>query len=211
MKFIQTLFFTLILTVSWAQERNDIGISVGTSSYIGDYNPTLSYNNPQPSVGLHFRHNSSNYYSIRAAVSMAGLGSSINDLDTYFPGTQSGFSKMLYEGELLAEIGFLPFNTKNKTSMHFSPYVIAGIGAASVDGIIIPHIPFGIGTKYAFGNRISIALELRLHKTGNDLFDNYENLHTTSSLVHNNDWFTFTGLLLSYRIYNEKGLCPVYK
>lgn len=211
MKFIQTLFFTLLLTASWAQERNDIGISIGSSNYIGDYNPTMSFSNPQPSVGLHFRHNSSNYYSIRAAVSMAGLSSPTNGLDTYLPGTQTAFSKILYEGELITEIGFLPFNTKNKTSMHFSPYVIVGIGAAYVDGKIIPHIPIGVGTKYAFGNRISLALELRLHKTGNDLFDNYENTFVTGSIVHNNDWFTFTGLLLSYRIYNEKGLCPVYK
>ena len=211
MKFISTLLFALLLSASWAQERNDIGISFGSSNYIGDLNPSLSFGNAQPSFGILLRHNASNYYSLRVSASMAGLNSSISNTNSYLPGSQTAFAKMLYEGEFVAEIGFLPFNTKIKPSMNFSPYVIAGIGAASVDGKIFPHVPLGIGAKYSFRNRLSLALELRLHKTANDLIDNYSNVSATRSTVHNNDWFTFTGLMLSYRIYNEKGLCPVYR
>lgn len=211
MKLVSTLLFTLLLYVSWAQEKNDIGISLGSSNYIGDLNPALSYSNAQPTFGLLIRHNASNYYSLRVAVSMAGLSTTPSNTNSYLPGSQTAFAKMLYEGELIAEIGFLPFNTKIKTSMNFSPYVIAGIGAASIDGVIFPHIPLGIGAKYSFRNRLSLAIELRLHKTGNDLLDNYVNVSTSRSTVHNNDWFTFAGIMLSYRIYNKKGLCPVYR
>lgn len=197
----------------YAQERRDIGIITGANYYLGDYNPSTQLNAPQPALGIMLRYNLSNYYTLRASGQYGGVqGSHIGD--RYLPGSTptSTFQKRLVAFELMGEVGFLPFDTRKNTGENISPYIGLGLGIALVDLTFIPHIPMAIGVKFTPGGRWALGLEWRLHKTFFDSIDNYSNLSVgRKAWTHNNDWYGFGGLFVTYRLENSKAICPAYK
>ncbi len=195
-----------------SQERKDLGIQFGGSYYMGDYNQGTPLYQPSPSVGVIYRYNLNKYYSLRISASHGTLKGSYSSLNQYLPGVTGSFSKQLIETEGLCEINFMSFNTRHLKKDNFSPYVILGIGGAYIDGEILPHFPFGVGIKYCPISRITIGWEWRLSKTFNDNIDNYKNVYDGSQAIfHNNDWFSFVGLFITFRLYNNNKTCPVYQ
>lgn len=214
---IRKLFFLLPLFLLFSslcksQERRDLGIQAGGSYYMGDYNQGTPLYQPSPSIGAIFRYNLNKYYSLRISANYGGLKGSYSSLNQYLPGSPGSFSKQLFESEGLCEINFMSFNTKHLKKDNFSPYVILGIGGAYVGGEIIPDFPFGVGVKYCPISRITVGWEWKLCKTFNDNIDGYQNVYDGSkAIVHNNDWFSFVGLFITFRLYNKNDTCPVYK
>jgi len=50
-----------------------------------------------------------------------------------------------------------------------------------------------------------------LHKTFNDTIDDYSSPDDgRKPFLHNNDWFSFIGLIYTYRIPNNSYICPAY-
>jgi len=195
-----------------SQERKDVGIQAGCSYYMGDYNQGVPLYQPSPALGVVFRYNLNKYYSLRFSANYSGLKGSYSSLNQYLPGEPNSFSKQLFESEGLCEINFMSFNTRHLKKDNFSPYVILGLGGAYIGGEIIPQIPFGVGLKYCPISRITIGWEWRLCKTFNDRIDGYENVYDGSKAIfHNNDWFSFTGLFVTFRLYNRGSTCPVYQ
>ncbi|RPH33944.1 MAG: hypothetical protein EHM93_02940 [Bacteroidales bacterium] len=194
-----------------SQERRDIGLQAGGSYYMGDYNQGTPMYQPSPSFGLLFRYNLNKYYSLRLSASYNGLKGNYTSSNFYLPGVTGSFSKQLIEAEGLCEMNFMSFNTKCLNKDNFTPYVIFGFGAAYVGGEIIPHLPFGVGVKYCPLPRITIGWEWRLSKTFSDNIDNYNNVYDGSKAIfHNNDWFSFVGLFVTFRLY-KNNTCPVYE
>lgn len=205
---ISSLF---ILSIGFSQERIDVGAQAGGSYYMGDYNQGLPMYKPSPSFGLVVRHNLNKYYSLRISASYAGLKGDYASLKSYLPGITGSFSKQLIEAEGLCEVNFMSFNTKHLDKDNFTPYFLLGIGGAYISGEFIPHIPFGVGMKYCPISRVTIGWEWRLSKTFNDNIDNYNNVYDGSkAMFHNNDWFSFVGLFITYRLYKNT-TCPVYE
>jgi hypothetical protein len=212
MKFTLPLLFICISFFSLSQEKRDIGLYGGTTYYIGDFNPGTPFYQPLPSGGVLFRYNSSNYYSFRLSLGIGAIQGSHNPSKYYLPGTPAPFSSQVISGEGVVEIGFLPFDTRSTKLKKMSPYIVAGIGASSVSGSILPNVPMGAGVKYAFGNRLSLSVEWRFHKTFSDMLDGYTNIDESGRpIVHNNDWYSFGGVHIMYRLYNKKAICPVYR
>lgn len=205
---------SLILFLSsscFSQERKDIGIQVGGSYYMGDYNQGKPLYQTSPGLGLIFRYNLNKYYSLRLSANYGGLKGTFSSLNQYLPGVTGSFSKTLIESEGLCEINFMSFNTKHLNKDNFSPYFILGIGGAYIGGEIVPHLPFGIGIKYCPISRIAIGWEWRLSKTFSDNIDNYNNIYDGSrATFHNNDWFSFVGIFITFRL-NKNSTCPVYE
>lgn len=213
---MRNIVFTLLLASlvfsTQAQERNEIGFLAGTSYYMGDYNPKGQFYQPGPAVGVLFRNNLSEFYSIRLSGLYGMIKGSHNPDNFYLPGVTPAFSSSVFEFEAVIEIGFLPYNTEISSHRKFSPYALAGFGAASISGSFIPHIPFGLGVKYSPANRWTVGLEWRLHKTFNDNIDGYTNVSDEPrSIIHNNDWFAYAGFLVSFRLVNKGAICPAYE
>ena len=59
--FFLALFLIAHLTVS-SQEKRDIGIQLGGSYYLGDYNIGKPLYQPSPAIGILFKYNLNNYY-----------------------------------------------------------------------------------------------------------------------------------------------------
>jgi len=210
--FLAISLILLINSVSKSQERKDLGIQAGGTYYIGDYNLGTPLYQPSPAIGIIYRYNLSKYYSLRLSACYGGLKGSYSSFNHYLPGVTGSFSKQLIETDGLWEINFMSFNTNHLDKDNFTPYVILGLGAAYIGGDIIPHFPFGVGVKYCPASRLTIGCEWKLSKTFTDKIDNYQNVYDGSKpILHNNDWFSFVGLFITFRLYNYNNTCPVYK
>jgi len=217
MQLIKKLFSVLILlslysNSSICQERKDLGIQAGGSYYMGDYNQGTPLYKVSPSFGLIYRYNLNKYYSLRLSAGYGSLRGSYTAQNPYLPGATGSFSKHVIDLEGLCEINFMSFTTLRYKKDNFSPYVIIGVGGAYIGGNIIPKIPFGVGVKYCPASRVTLGLEWRLNKTFDDGIDNYHNVYDGSkAMFHNNDWFSFMGLTVTYRLFNNKFTCPAYQ
>jgi hypothetical protein len=196
----------------YTQERKDIGIQSGGTYYIGDYNIGTPLYQPSPGFGLMYRYNINKYNALRLSANYGGLKGSYSSSHHYLPGVTGSFSKQLLELDGLYEVNFMSFNTKHLNKDNFTPYVVMGLGIAYIGGEIIPHFPFGVGLKYCPAPRITVGCEWRLSKTFSDSIDDYQNVYDgNKAFLHNNDWFSFAGLFITFRLYNYKNTCPVYK
>ncbi len=197
---------------TYSQEKKDLGVQLGASYYAGDYNQGKILYQPLPAFGIVYRYNLNTFYTLRASATYGVLRGNYSSFNHYLPNLPNSFTKQIIETEIIGEANFLTFSTKNAKKDVFSPYVILGFGGAYIGGEIIPNIPFGVGLKYCPIPRITVGFEWRLHKTFSDKIDNYQNVFDGSKAIfHNNDWFSFMGLFITFRLYNYDNTCPAYK
>lgn len=209
------LLATLIVFSTYpvvSQDRRDIGLLGGTTYYYGEFNETTPLYQPSFALGVIFRYNFNRNYSIRAS-GLFGAVKGSPPQDYFLPGAPSGgFNKRVIGIEMMGEFNFIPFNPINSIEHNLTPYVNLGIGAVQMGGAIMPNIPFGIGLKYTPGSRHTIALEWRLYKTFTDTIDDYSApVNGSAPILHNKDWYSFTGIIYTYRLYNYNNICPAYK
>lgn len=194
-----------------AQDKRDFGIQVGTSYYYGDFNEIMPLYSPSFALGVIFRYNITPNYSIRASAIYANVSGS-SSTSNIIPDPNISFSKNIIEAEAMGEFNFYSINPVSARKAKLSPYVNAGVGLAQLGTSVILHIPFGVGLKFTPGQRHTFALEWRLHKTFSDKIDDYSApTDGRKPFLHNNDWFSFIGLIYTYRIPNYSYICPAYK
>jgi hypothetical protein len=201
-----------------AQEKANVGIFAGTSYYLGDINPNRQFYRPSLSLGLLYRYNINTRYSIRGNVYYADLNGS--DLD--FPGilhpdrpfSPASFHTSLIDIALQVEFNFLPYQP-NLRRFDYTPYIATGVAGAlifssntSAENLL--SFPFGIGMKVTLTSRLSAGAEYSFRKTFSDRIDGLENPSGTSSILHNNDWYSLLGIFITYKFFNFAGGCPAY-
>ena len=207
------LVLSFLPILSYTQEKNDVGFSVGASYYMGDFNLATQFYMPSPSIGIMLRHNLNDFYSIRLSGSRGQLKGVYNSKSFLLPNlpNKTSFNHQIVELSASLEVGFRPFATKPADANKYSPYVTLGVGAAYADRKLFAHFPFGIGIKFTPFNRWTFGLEWSLHKTFTDGIDGYSNLSSIERIrIHNYDWVGIGGLCVSYRLVNEGVICPVY-
>ena len=210
--FIPLLFFPLLLT---GQRNADYGIFGGVSSYIGDINTSRLLYSPLPAGGLFYRYNFHPRQSIRTNIYIGGLRG--NDLDfnkTVQAARGASFSGTV--GELAAqfEFNFLPYSTQGRL-WNFTPYFAAGAGVAFINTSSLafePVIPFSLGFKVNIHKNLGLEAEYGFRKTFYDNFDGLIDLTdpTRKSWLHNNDWYSFAGISLTWKIFNRLAGCPAF-
>jgi hypothetical protein len=72
-------------------------------------------------------------------------------------------------------------------------------------------IPFGIGIKINVTKKITAGAEWSFRKSFNDRIDGLENPSGVYSVIHNNDWYSFAGIFITYKFFNFAAECPAYK
>ncbi len=112
------------------------------------------------------------------------------------------------------EFNFFPYSTEGK-QWDFTPYFAAGAGIAFINtatSTYIPVIPFSFGFKVNVYKNIGLEAEYGFRKTFYDNFDGLKDLVAPSDFgwIHNNDWYTFTGIAVTWKIYNKLAGCPAY-
>jgi hypothetical protein len=214
------LFLCLSLTSS-GQRNSDYGVFAGTSSYLGDINPNRPFYSPLPAAGLFYRFNLHPRQALRSCFSFGGLRA--NDLDfknDFQLARGASFSGTVGEFALQFEFNFLPFTTQGKL-WDYTPYIAAGGGIAFINTTTlankstftyVPVLPFSFGFKVNIYKNMGLEAEYGFRKTFYDNFDGLKDLIDPSdfSWFHNNDWYSFAGIAVTWKIYSKLAGCPAY-
>jgi hypothetical protein len=216
MKRIHWLLLFLFLSLSLSGQRNsDYGVFAGVSSYFGDVNTSRPLYSPRPAGGILYRYNFNPRQALRANLFFGGIAA--NDLDFKNDFQQArgySFSGSVTEFALQFEFNFLPYSTQGKL-WDYTPYFAGGAGITFASGpasAFVPVIPFSFGFKVNVYKNIGLEAEYGFRKTFYDNFDGLKDLVSPSDFawIHNNDWYTFTGIAVTWKFYNKLAGCPAY-
>ncbi len=209
------ILFIGISLVGAGQRKSDYGVFLGASSYIGDINPNRLLYDPLPAGGFFYRYNFHPRYSLRGSIIVGGLRASDLDFKNAFQQARgASFSGLIGEYAVQFEFNFLPYSTDGKV-WNFSPYFAAGAGVVFINTVVTtyqPVIPFSIGFKVNVYKNVGLEAEYGFRKTFYDNFDGVKDLIAPSDKTwyHNNDWYTFTGIAVTWKIYSRIAGCPAY-
>ncbi len=197
------------------QRSSDFGVFAGVSSYIGDINPGRLMYSPLPAGGVFYRYNFNPRQSVRANLLLGGLRADDLDFNNSFQiARAASFSGSVGEVSLQFEFNFLPYSTEGK-KWDFTPYIAAGAGLAFINSTEFaykPVIPFSLGFKVNVYKNVGLEAEYGFRKTFYDNFDGLKDLVAPSDVawIHNNDWYSFAGLALTWKIFSKLAACPAY-
>ncbi len=221
-KIILSIFISICIQNIYAQRDANVGIFVGTAYYMGDINPNKHFYRPRPSFGVIYRYNFNKRYAIRANGYYANLsGSDLDFINDYHPDryvNPAEFSTSLLDATLQFEFSFLPYMPNTK-KWNYTPYISGGIGystilsSSSTTGeSALPHftLPFSIGLKLTINKKVSTGIEWEFRKTMSDRIDGVMNPSGIESIIHNNDWYSFAGIFITYKFFNFAVDCPAY-
>ena len=217
MKRIHWLLLLVVLSLPLTGQRNsDYGIFAGTSSYIGDINPSRLLYSPLPAAGLFYRYNLHPRQSIRTNIFIGGLRANDHDFNNAFQQARgASFSGFVGEWAAQFEFNFFPYSTQGKR-WNYTPYFAAGVGVAFINTTVFtyqPVIPISIGFKINLYKNLGLEAEYGFRKTFYDNFDGLKDAIAPSdySWIHNNDWYSFLGIGVTWKMYNKLAGCPAFE
>ena len=198
-----TIAILIILALPALPQRSaDYGVSAGVITYLGEQNPLNAFFKPGPAMQLFYRYN----FNPRQAVRANLLGGYMTPLGSF-------------AGELGAtyEYNFFPYSTFRSRHIDYSPY-IAGGAALSMAGKSGPFlsVPFSAGFKVNVANQVGVEIEYGFRKTFTDKLDGQFEITDSGgepvdkTWTHNNDWYSFLGVSVTWKMYNKLAGCPAF-
>lgn len=209
------ILFVLLPLSLFSQRKADYGLMGGVTSYFGDINSGRLLYAPHPAGGLFVRYNFHPRHSLRASVLAGSISGSDLDFGNSFQQTRAAsFASSLTEAALQFEFNFLPYSTQGK-QWNYSPYLATGVAmawASSPGSSFVPAIPLTLGFKINLRKNLGLEAEYGVRKTFYDNFDGLTDKVSPEDVnwVHNNDWYTFAGLCITWKFYNKLAGCPAY-
>ena len=215
------LFFISFAPLSKAQF--EVGFFGGLTNYQGDLaDGSLIWKETQPAFGALIRYTPNRFLTLRGNFIQGKLtGSDFNSSDIQARSRGFTFKSTIREMSILAEYNILGQSGEHSydgIGVLFNPYVFAGIGIASTDGVpvapedtrpypfpedkarsVLPAFPFGGGVKVQFGESVSVGVEWGTRLTFSDYLDGV----SKTGNPKRNDWYMFGGLTLTYCFGND--------
>ncbi len=202
--------------------KGELGLTLGTSYYMGDVNHSKQFYSPKLAFGILYRRNLNEHYALRANIMSIMLSGNDKDFKNGYQQFRGhNFSHNIYEISELIEFNFFSFNPRNRK--YFSPYITGGIAmtvSPSSSNLISIALPMGVGFKYAFNKKMTLSIEWVFRKSFSDDMDllnsyNEDNVNTLLSVKQiskekNSDWYSFAGIVLTYNITSNIKWCPAY-
>jgi hypothetical protein len=196
-----------------AQKKIDLGMHAGASYYMGDLNPVIHFSQPKMAIGALCRYNFNERNSLRFTGSYHSLSG--NDLD--ISGNPRNFDASFVDLALNFEFNWKPYLTAYRKTKG-SPYVFAGLGfnyKLSGTAGVASHMtfPFGAGYKLNIGRWLSGGIEAGPRRAFGDLIDGVSNpgMGDAVAPLGNRDWYIFTGVFVTYKIFKLWDDCPTYE
>ena len=225
MRYLIILVLSLLSTQINHAQINEIGVYVGGSNLIGDVGETKFIAPNSPAIGLLYKWNRSTRHSYRISLIYADLKA--EDSDSKDPRRiQRDYSldSNLLEIAIGMELTFVDFNLHSGKTIG-TPYLYSGItatqfsnnhfenGLQNVDGgkDWTVGIPMAIGYKTNILGNFILGFEVGARYTFTDNIDgnfpeSSDNQQYQFGNINNNDWYTFTGITLTYTF----GIKPCY-
>jgi len=199
---IAIAILSLLALSALPQRSADYGISAGMVTYLGEKNPLSPFFRPGPAAQLFYRYN----FNPRQAVRANLLGGYMTPLKSFV-------------GELGAtyEFNFFPYSTFRSRHIDYTPY-IAGGAALSMMSQAGPFlsVPFSAGFKVNVANQVGVEIEYGFRKTFTDKLDGQLGITdpggdpVDNTWTHNNDWYSFLGVSVTWKMYNRLAGCPAF-
>jgi opacity protein-like surface antigen len=211
-----------------AQHTSELGIGIGGTNYRGEIAPTYRFRNNRPAFTAFYRKDVSVPVTLRGAF-MAGLlraddGEGEDSVVPPLQGYRQADTKgSVLEASAVLEYNFLDYHYRTD-KVHFTPYLFAGIAAfyantttktnnpaltssLNRDGSMVGFaIPAGAGIKYALSEHVNLGLEVGVRKVFSDQIDHLGDQDPLLVNPHDQDWYYYSGVSLSYTFYKIR--CP---
>lgn len=202
-----------LLAAPAAAQVSELGITGGTTFYIGDLNPAQYYpKHTHLAGGIMYRYNFNERYAIR----LQGLYGKVEayDIESEDPLQQLrnlGFRSTIFEAAALLEINFFKYRGLGKDSRTWTPFVFGGLayyhfnpqnllddtwydlqplgtegqslGGGKGYGLNQICIPFGVGLKFAITNRVDVNLNWGLRRTYTDHLDDVSGVYMDNTTL----------------------------
>lgn len=182
----------------------EMGLTFGAAGYNGDLaQKYVNLNSAGPMIGIFSRHSLSPYFQWRNQLSFAQIQA--DDADSkYYQARNLNFKTNIYEFSSIMEFNFLSYGiNKRNNEFDFSPYFFIGVGAFYFNPIgtynnqeitlhklqtenvnynlLQPQIPYGMGVKFAWTDKLEIGFEVGFRRLFTDYLDdvsgNYPNFN----------------------------------
>ena len=185
---------------------------------MGDINPTIPFYSPSISGGILYRYNVNKRYVFKGEINYLQTKASDFDFtDPYRTGRAKNFSSSLYDISAQFEFNFLPLKFEAR-KIGFTPFVSSGLAMAYImNNQYVKSInlvfPFALGIKTSIGEKWCLGFQWNFRKMFTDKFDGIVNPieKKYNSSFNNNDWYSFAGIFLTYKMFDYSGDCPAYK
>jgi hypothetical protein len=203
-----------------------LGVFIGGSNLIGDIGSTKYIAPKESAFGVVYKWNRSSRHSFRASVIFTDLvGKDSKSDDPRRIARDYEFSTSITEVALGMEFTFLDFDL-HSAGFKSTPYIFGGASAARhknaffFNGVQTNEdtsswaigIPVGLGLKVAISDKFILSGEVTFRYTFSDELDASlssieDNLDLAIGNVNNNDWYTFTGITLTYTFGRNPCFC----
>lgn len=197
---------------------NEFGLYLGGSNFIGDVGATDYIAPNQLAVGAIYKWNRSTRHSYRISLTFSeleGIDKNSDDPSRQIRGLE--FSNQIIELAAGIEFTFFDFNL-HQGGFVSTPYIFTGVTATQHDNFyynnlgeiqsedsnsIAIGIPIVLGYKATISPSFVLALEVGARYIFSDELDgsvpdNSELESLSFGNLNNNDWYTFTGITLTY-------------
>jgi hypothetical protein len=208
--FIIVIVFVSSYTVN--AQRNEVGVFLGTSYYLGDLNPSKQFFLTKPAGGIIYRYTISSHWNLK----FDGLLGSVAGDDAKSKANVErnlSFKSNIFEASSQLEYNFSPYITGSNRNNNITPYVFTGLamfyfnpqaeyngvwydlqplgteGQRTSESTLKPYsltqlsIPFGLGVKYSLGNKICMGAEWGLRKTFTGYIDDVSGIYADPTVI----------------------------
>ncbi|MBP6230758.1 MAG: hypothetical protein KA397_03775 [Paludibacteraceae bacterium] len=223
-RYILFCIFAAFYSITSAQYNHEIGISGGTSFYLGDANQSTPFHTTDFAYGGFYLYNINTRYALKAQVLVAEIEGDSRDFNYIFPNNQIGyFNRQLVDIGLNLQFNFFDlgqsryYNSRNM----ISPYFTIGIGYLAYNNMFVGDnvykftIPVGIGGKWKITKRLNLGVEWKINKLFVDDLDVTNNeskilnnpYQTNTISFFDTDWYSAATVSLSYNLFNTRKFC----
>ena len=224
----------LFCATASAQNTSEVGIGLGATNYRGEISPQYQFQNNRPALTAFYRKDVSVPITLRGGLTAGFLRAADNNVTGVNGGVpplqnyrQANIKGSLLEASAVLEYNFMDYHYRTD-KVHFTPYLFAGVAAFYAKTTTVSNnptlvgqlnrqgamlgfaIPAGVGFKYALSEHLNIGLELGVRKAFTDQLDHLSDQDQLLVNPHDQDWYYYSGLSLSYTFFKIR--CPdLYK
>lgn len=220
----------LFCSSAQGQNTSEVGLGLGATNYRGEISPRYQLQNNRPAITAFYRKDISAPITLRGALTggflraaddnVTGVNGKVLPLLNY---RQANTKGSLFEASAVMEYNFMDYHNR-KDKVHFTPYLFAGIAAFYANTTTVSNnaalagtldrrgamlglaIPAGVGFKYALSEHFNLGLEVGARKAFTDELDHLSKQDPFLVNPHDQDWYYYSGVSLSYTFY--KIPCP---
>jgi len=193
--------------------RVEIGASIGTVTYLGDYNENI-LKGMQPMGAVSAKYKMNPRMSMGLTIGYGKLKGS-DEGDTWYPETERyTFDKSLLDAHLHYEYNFWAYGTgrEYRGAKRVAPFITLGLGVANhgkPEGGLAVILPIGAGVKCKIGERLNMTAEWRMHFAMSDKFDGKEDPYgiSSSGLFKNTDGYSVLQMSITYDLWAKCKTC----